>query len=228
MDGTKTALLVGASRGLGLGLARELLGRGWHVVATARGASSGLDELAAGAEGRLAVELLDTTDRAGLAALHGRLAGRGFDLVFVVAGVGGPSGPAAHEASDDDATRILLTNATAPMHVAEAFTDAVRPGGVAAFMSSGLGSIALAGGGGNDLYRASKAALNMLAQCFAARHRDLAVLCVAPGWVRTDMGGPSAPLDVTTSTRGMVDVIAERAGQPGCVFVNWKGETLPW
>ena len=228
MDGINRALLVGASRGVGLGLARELSGRGWDVVATSRGASPGLVSLGAESQGRLHIETLELTDPVALQALDDKLAGRVFDLVFVIAGIGGPTGPAVHEASAEAASRMFITNATAPVQVAEAFADQVAPGGVVAFMSSGLGSIALAGGGGNDLYRASKAALNMMAQCFSARHPGLAVRCIAPGWVRTDMGGPAAPLDVQTSMHGVADALEASRGHAGAAFLNWKGETLPW
>ena len=228
MDKVNRALLVGASRGLGLGLARELIGRGWEVVATARGTSPGLAALGAEAAGRLHVETLEITDPAAQEALRRKLAGQVFDLVFLIAGIGGPEGPAVHEASSEAVVRMFVTNSTAPVQLAEVFAGQMAPDGVVAFMSSGLGSIALAGGGGNDLYRASKAALNMMAQCFAARHPGLSVRCIAPGWVRTDMGGPAAPLDVQTSMRGVADALEASRGQAGAAFLNWKGETLPW
>jgi NAD(P)-dependent dehydrogenase (short-subunit alcohol dehydrogenase family) len=222
------ALIAGASRGLGLGLVAEYLGRGWGVVATARGSAPGLEAMVPDAGGKLVLEKLDVTDRPSIAALRTRLGGRHFDLVFVVAGVSGPWDTPIHAVSKDEAAAVFDSNALGPLAVAEAFADRIAPGGALAFMSSMLGSIARCESGGTEIYRASKAALNMLARCFSARHRDLAVICMAPGWVRTDMGGPNAPLDVKTSTRGMADTIAARSGTPGSVFVGYDGAELPW
>jgi hypothetical protein len=56
----------------------------------------------------------------------------------------------------------------------------------------------------------------------------VAVVLMHPGWVKTDMGGEAAPLDVATSVRGMADVIASHAGKPGVSYVDYAGHTLPW
>src|SRR3954467_6583744 len=85
----KTALLLGASRGLGLGLAHEYLGRGWRVIATARDDGGKLDALARGADGRLRIEQVDIADAKGVVALRQKLAGETLDLLFVVAGISG-------------------------------------------------------------------------------------------------------------------------------------------
>ena len=95
-------------------------------------------------------------------------------------------------------------------------------------MTSVLGSVAGNTSGGYEVYRASKAALNTLLRSYAARHGDRAVIAMHPGWVQTDMGGPGAPVTVDQSARGMVDVIAARSGQPGCVFLDYQGNTIGW
>jgi NAD(P)-dependent dehydrogenase (short-subunit alcohol dehydrogenase family) len=80
-----------------------------------------------------------------------------------------------------------------------------------------------------ELYRASKAALNSLTRSLVAKlDRPLTVLSLHPGWVRTDMGGASADLDVETSVRGLVDVILARRGTPGSAFLDYSGAELPW
>ena len=93
-----------------------------------------------------------------------------------------------------------------------------------------MGPVSLNQGGGWHSYRASKAALNTLARSFAGQHSkaNWGVVLMHPGWVRTDMGGRSATLNVETSVRGMVAVLEGRRGQRGCVFLDHTGATVPW
>ena len=227
MDTQKNALIVGASRGLGLGLAETFLRRGWRVTATQRGASSGLAALAA--EG-VRVETVDIDDDAAVETLHGRLGAERFDLIFVVAGVATQAHDPAHAVPRDVAAQVYLTNAIGPIRFAETFRDRLATGGSLALMSSVLGSVALNESGGWEIYRASKAALNTLARSLAVRHQEdgLGALLVHPGWVRTDMGGAEADLDVATSVAGMADAVEARLGQPGCQYFDYRGETLAW
>lgn len=226
-----SALIVGASRGLGLGLVREYLARGWHVTGTVRGtAKTALHELAATSGGRLAIETVDMVEPAQVEALRQRLAGRRFDLLFVNAGVANGAQEILPDISDAEFTRVMITNALAPLRVADAFRESVSETGTIAFMSSRLGSVASNENGGWEAYRASKAALNMLARSFAARHaRDTrTLLLLTPGWVRTDMGGPGANLSVEESVTGLVDTIAAQAGKPGLQYLDYRGATVPW
>src|SRR5580700_1506361 len=195
----KTALIIGASRGLGYALAAEYLARGWQVTATVRGARrTGLHDLAGSAAGRLVVETVDITVPGEVAALHDRLAQATFDLLFVNAGVtNGPEETIA-SVSTDTFIRLMVTNALSPMRVIETLQDLVAPHGTIAVMSSGQGSIANNDRGGFEVYRASKSALNQLMRSFAARHAGdpRTLLLMAPGWVQTDLGGPGAPLTI--------------------------------
>src|SRR4051794_2588939 len=200
---SKTALLLGASRGLGLGLVQEYLGRGWRVIATAREDASKLKAVANGADGHLRIENVDIADRKGVAALRQRLAGESLDLLFVVAGISGSVPKPLHEVAAEEAAHVYLVNAYHPIAAAEAFADLMKPMAVFAFMSSRLASIEANNYGSWETYRTSKAALNMGARSFFWRHQDHPVLAVAPGWVRTDMGGPAADFDVPTSCRNV-------------------------
>ena len=226
----KNALIVGASRGLGLGLVGEHLARGWRVTATARGPAPELAALATGADGRLALETVDITRQEQIRSLAGRLEGQTFDLMFLNAGIMVGRGQPLADVSDTDLATIFLTNAISPVRVADALLDRVAPGGVVAFMSSILGSIATNDDGRAELYRASKAALNSLVRSFRARHAaaGLTVLALHPGVVRTSMGGPSAPLDIDTSVNGVADVIAARWGSGGSAFVDYRNQDIPW
>ena len=227
-----SALIVGASRGLGLGLAREHLRRGWRVIATVRDPAgrTPLHDLKAEAGDALEVEGVDINAPDQVTALRRRLDGRPLDLLFVNAGVANDPGETVAQVSTEEFTRVMVTNALSPMRVVEAFADLVRPGGAIAVMSSGLGSVSGNTEGGFEIYRASKASLNTFMRSFATRHRNdsHALLAIAPGWVRTDMGGSSAPLDVETSTSGIADVIAARKGKPGLAYLDYRGETIAW
>jgi NAD(P)-dependent dehydrogenase (short-subunit alcohol dehydrogenase family) len=218
---SQTALVVGASRGLGAGLVAELAARGMQVTATVRDPA----KAPAGAARTL---VCDIADDASIAALAAALAGSSFDVLFVNAGVYGPRD--GTPASIDRAAFMDLfwTNAVAPVRLLERIADRVKPDGVIALMTSRMGSQALNTGGG-DTYRASKAALNSFAISWEKRANPTqAVLLFHPGWVRTDMGGPNATLSVEESVKGMVDVLLKERGTPGCRFLDHSGATLAW
>ena len=229
----KTALVVGASRGIGLGLVKELASRGWSVIATRRSASSdkGLEAFVSSSGGKVRMESVDIEDPASIEALAGRLKGRGLDLVFVNAGISGSHSPAAGM-SRDEVAQVFMTNSVGPVHVAESLKDQVRDGGVIAVMTSGLGSVAsdFHFGTGANLYSASKAALNKLTRGFTAAlgDRKLTVLCMSPGFVRTDMGGPNAWISVEESAKGVIDVVEAKAGTGQHGFYGHDGKTVPW
>lgn len=228
----RTALVVGASRGLGLGLVKELVERGWNVIATLRspGAASGLTTLAETSDGRVRIETLDLEKSDQIDALAERLSGETLDLLFVNAGISLGRIKAA-AATREDVARLFVTNTVAPIHVAEAFIDRMRDGtGVIAMMSSGLGSVSNNFRDSPDLYSASKAALNKLTRGFAAGlgDRGLTVLSISPGWVRTDMGGPDAMLSVEESCKGVVNVVESKAGTGAHGFYSHDGATVAW
>jgi NAD(P)-dependent dehydrogenase (short-subunit alcohol dehydrogenase family) len=222
------ALIIGASRGLGLAMAEEYLKRGWRVMATVRG--EGRTALYGLASDRLEIETVDIADKAQIAALGGRLSGRRFDLLFVNAGVTNDPEERIGAVSTEEFIRVMVTNALGPMRVVETLVNLVRPGGTIGVMSSGLGSIADNRSGGWEVYRGSKAALNMYMRSFAIRHGldRLTYLIVAPGWVRTDMGGADASLSVEESIPRVVDTITSQSGKPGLRYVDYRGQTVPW
>jgi NAD(P)-dependent dehydrogenase (short-subunit alcohol dehydrogenase family) len=224
----QTILILGASRGLGLGLTREFLSRGFRVIATARQDASKLDALAQDAGANLRVERVDITDRNELAALRRALAGETLDVLFVNAGIRGSVPTPLHDVSPEDVTQVFLTNTYYPIVAAEMLADLVKPAGVFAFMSSRLGSVELNNYGQWETYRISKDGLNMGARSFFWRHKEHPVLSIAPGWVRTDMGGPNAEFDVETSCRNVANAVAAHAGKPGHRYVNYDGAELAW
>jgi NAD(P)-dependent dehydrogenase (short-subunit alcohol dehydrogenase family) len=227
-----TALIVGASRGLGHAMVETYLARGWDVVGTVRGQHRTLlHDLAERSDGRVQIEQLDINFTDQIAALRARLTGRRFDLLFVNAGVANthPEQTVA-EVSTDEFVRLMKTNALSPMRVLEALQDLVPPTGVIGVMSSGQGSVANNTNGLREVYRGSKAALNTFMRSFAARHADSprAMVLMAPGWVRTDLGGPDGRLSIEESVPRLVDVLIGVQGQPGLQYLDYLGRTVPW
>jgi NAD(P)-dependent dehydrogenase (short-subunit alcohol dehydrogenase family) len=223
----RRALIIGASRGIGLGLSQELAKRGWHVFASQRRPSEGLAEAARG--GAIEVVSADVTDPAGIEALAGKIEKSSLDMILLNAGIMGNENQSVGSVSDDEVTEIVMTNAVGPARAAKLTLPLLRDGGTLAFMTSRLGSIAESSGG-FDLYRMSKAAQNMLARGLSeqdAKPRGIAVLSLHPGWVQTDMGGPGARLTVAESVQGLADVLEHEHG-PGHRFVSHDGREIPW
>lgn len=229
MNTQPTALIVGASRGLGLALAEEYCRRGWHVIATSRGQSTGLDTLARHYGDALEIMNVDINSLPSVQSLRTHLDHRSLDVLFINAGICKAHELNAAQVDERDYLDMLLTNALAPTRVLELFHDRVSPQGVVAVMSSELGSIANSNGFW-QLYSSSKAALNMLLKSFAARHPDdtRALLAIAPGWVRTDMGTQNAALSIEQSIPLVVDLVTHKAGVAGLSFVDRFGSELPW
>ena len=227
---TRTALVVGASRALGLALAAELLDRGWAVIGTVRGTGrTELHDLADGSGGRLEVETLDMTDPEQLAALRTRLAGRTLDLLFVNGAITNGDDP-VEQVPTDVFVDVMVTNALSPMRVIGALGDLVPPTGTIGVMSSRQGSITSNTNGGYEVYRASKSALNQLMRSYAARHAadPRTLLLIHPGHVQTELGGPGAALTIDQSIPGVVDTIVAHEGEGGLRFLAHDGETVAW
>jgi NAD(P)-dependent dehydrogenase (short-subunit alcohol dehydrogenase family) len=220
-------LIIGASRGIGLALAAEYLKRDWEVIATVRTPSPELSALATAA---LRIEALDIDEPDQLLALRNRLGNEKLQLLFISAGTTNWPDKPASQVDQSEINRVMNTNAFSPIRVADALLDLVTDDGTIAFMSSSLASITNNTTAGTEVYRASKVALNMLVRCFAVRHAEPArtMLLLHPGWVQTDMGGPRAPMDATTSANGLANAIEGRKNAGGCIFVDYKGRELPW
>lgn len=225
-------LLVGASRGLGLAMAGEFVKRGWYVVGTVRGdVRTKLHDLADQHPDRIEIQSLDITQPDQIAALRDRLAGRQFDMLFNNAGTANKNqGETIAEVSTEEFTHVMVANALSPMRVIETLQCLVPASGLLGIMSSGQGSVSNNDNGGHEVYRGTKAALNQYMRSFAARHADdpRAMVLIAPGWVRTDLGGPDAPLSTGDSIPKVVDVLLAQLGKPGLRYLDREGKAVPW
>lgn len=232
MAGRPLALVVGATRGIGLGVVKEFASRSWDVIATARKPhqASALRDLAARYRQQITIQAFDMDDPDGIDTFAAGATSHRLDAVLINAGVAGPDHRSADRATPAETGALMFTNAIGPIRLARQLAGAIVPGtGVLAFSSSVMGSVAL-NTGGHELYRASKAALNSLTRGLAHEqgHRRLAVLSLHPGWVRTDMGGPHAAVSIEDSARGLVDVILAQRGHPGHRFLDYRGQEIAW
>ena len=224
-----TVLITGAARGLGLDFTRQYAAKGWKVLACARN-FEGLK----GIKGDIHHYPLEVTDYAAVKALAAKLGGEAIDVLLCNAGVGGERGSNAQDLGTLDPgewRRIFEVNALSPLMMAEAFVEHVarsRQKKLIA-LSSILGSIA-SNTGGRYFYRASKTALNMEWSCLAKDVAGKGLICVAlhPGWVQTDMGGPTATLTIEQSVPSMVKVIDGLKPSDNGRFLQYDGSELPW
>jgi NAD(P)-dependent dehydrogenase (short-subunit alcohol dehydrogenase family) len=227
----KTVLLIGASRGLGFAMVEDFLKCGYRVIATGRAASTEkLQGAAADANGALEVETVDITVQDDIAALRARLKGRRIDVLFVNAGVKNDDRETIADVSTEEFARVMVTNALSPMRVIHALQDLVTQTGTIGVMSSGQGSIANADNANYQVYRGSKAALNMLMRTYAASSAQTprTLLLMAPGWVQTDMGGPTARLTIGESIPNLVSTIEKYEGRGGLHYLDYLGRVVPW
>lgn len=227
------SVVTGANRGIGLGLVRHLAGRGRTVVATARepAHAAALSALTAG--GKVSVVACDVTDPAGVARLAAAVGDAPIELLVNNAGSYGGDAQSLGAIDHADCVRTFEINALGPLRVTEALLPGLRRHGAGAriiSITSGMGSIGDNGSGGYYAYRMSKAALNMASRSLAIdlRRDGIISAVINPGWVQTDMGGPSAPTSVDDSVTGMLREIDALTLDDSGTFRNWKGGSYPW
>jgi NAD(P)-dependent dehydrogenase (short-subunit alcohol dehydrogenase family) len=223
-----TALITGANRGIGLEFVRQYAGDGWRVHACCR--TPGKARELASVAGDIAVHRLDVRSTDQLRLLKEALGREPIDVLINNAGIMGAEA-AIGRIDEDEWLEAYRVNAIAPLRIADALAASVARSEtrVMAFITSGLASLAQADDG-SLVYRMSKAALNMGVRVLAASLAPRGITCVvlAPGWVKTDMGGASAPVDPRTSIRGMRRLIdgLTRADTGG--YYDYRGKVVPW
>lgn len=226
-----TVAITGAGRGIGLELARQHAAAGDRVIALVRNPASAesLRELAAGAAGRLTIHAMDVADDASVKAGAAETAGEKIDVLYNVAGVLGEV-PAELESSDwaawDDLFRVMVQG---PLRVLQAFLPRMEAGAKVINFSSQLGASTWPYGG-FYAYAAAKAALNRLMQSVAIDLKDRGVIVglVHPGYVQTDMSGPSADITPAESAEGVRRITADWTIERSGDFLKWNGEPHAW
>lgn len=229
-----TILVTGANRGLGLEFVRQYAADGVHIHAACRNPAKAdaLNALAATSKGNVKVHAMNVADAASIAACAQALNGVAIDIVINNAGIYGPKSQSAADMDYAGWAETLDVNTMGPLRVAVAFKENLKRGTTRKMVAvtSQMGSIAQGGGRGFYAYRSSKAALNMVINLLANDWREdgITTLALHPGWVRTDMGGPQAPLSPEESVGGMRKVIATLTPAGSGTYLDYAGKPIAW
>ncbi|WP_252178937.1 SDR family oxidoreductase [Endozoicomonas sp. 4G] len=228
---TKTVVVTGANRGLGLEYCRQFLEKGYKVYACCRAPESAEDLLKLKQQNSEKLETvpLDVTQPAQRMNLKHSLQGEQVDLLINNAGVAG-SRLKFGEVESEEWHKVLEINTIAPVLLAQELFELMPRGSKIVLMTSKMGSIADNTSGGSYLYRSSKAALNAVGKSMAHDLSDkgISVAICHPGWVLTEMGGPNALIDTQTSIKGLIEVIEQLGPENTGQFFNYDGALIPW
>ena len=223
-------LITGANRGLGLEFARQYAAEGWQVLATVREPDRA--EALAALPGAVTLLPLEVASADSVAALAEQLEGQPVDVLINNAGIYGPHGDRPGTFDYVAWQQVLVTNTLGPLRVTEALLPNLRAGRQKKIIaiSSLMGSMTDNTGGGSYAYRSSKAGLNAAMKSLGIdlKREGFIVAILNPGWVRTDMGGPAAPLEARNSIAGMRRVIDRLTEEDSGRFLNHDGHELPW
>ena len=226
-------LVTGANRGLGLGLVKNYLGKNINVVGTTRDIKNSRDLLALKERFPENLEIfeLDLLKESAGYTLANFLGDKPIDILINNAGVGS-SNQHLQAVSPKPWLEVLKVNLIAPLMVTQSIIDNVKKGSDKKiyFLSSQLGSIGDNTSGGMYIYRSSKTGLNQVIKSLSVdlKPQGITVVALHPGWVKTDMGGPNAPVSIDESIDGMMQVIYETDISDTGRFLNHKGKELPW
>lgn len=229
-----TVMIVGATRGIGLELTKQYAEEGNTVIACARdlGAASQLDELSAGSD-NIRIEELDIAESSSIESAASRIGKDAIDSIIIVAGyVGGmPENQTIDNVDLDEWHRTLNINTIGPLLVARSFKDNLSASGNGNLMilSSQLAASTWPMGG-MYVYSTTKAAVSKVGQILALDWAEdpIIVSIMHPGWVQTDMGGPTAEITAEESASGIRNVLSGLKKEDSGNFYKWNGEIHPW
>ena len=215
-------LVVGANRGIGLGLVQQLRARGERVIATCRGDAGQLARL----DDVEVISGVDITSNDAVSAFAAQVPT--IDVLWVVAGV--LERTTLRDPQPQVCQRLLDVNAIGPLRVVSALQDRLAQGGTVALVTSRMGSVSDNTSGGSYAYRMSKAALNAAGKSMAVdlAEQRVTVLLLHPGWVRTDMTSGRGLVDVSESVAGLIARVDQLGFEASGSFWHMNGDPLPW
>jgi NAD(P)-dependent dehydrogenase (short-subunit alcohol dehydrogenase family) len=231
----KTTLITGANRGIGLEFVRQYAADGWRVLACSRHPekSTALNKLAAQSPELIKIHALDVADPAQIDQLGQALATESIDLLLNNAGIYPDSDKNDFGHTDyAEWMQAFRINTMAPLKMAETFAPHIARSKQKTIVTitSKMGSISDNSSGGSYLYRSSKAAVNMVIKSLAIDLKPNGITAVVfhPGWVKTDMGGPSAMISAEKSVSGIRNMIAKLTLADSGKFFAYDGAEIPW
>ncbi len=229
-----TIMIVGATRGIGLELTKQYANEGNQVIACARDTANAslLNEIASGSE-NIKIEQLDIADAGSIESASSRIGEEAIDSVIIVAGwVGGmPDNQTIDNIDIDEWHNTLNINTIGPLLVAKAFKSnlAASGNGNLMILSSQLAASTWPMGG-MYIYSTTKAAVSKVGQILALDWAEdpIIVSIMHPGWVQTDMGGPTAEITAEESASGIRNVLSGLTKEDSGNFYKWNGDIHPW
>ncbi len=227
-------LITGANRGLGLEFVNQYLNRGEEVIATYRENNdlSNLNELKKKYQATLTLIPMDVSSSASrnkaLSKVKEKISH--LDILINNAGMKGKSRIKLGNLHEDNMSEVFDVNSISPILVSERFSQLFKKGTKIVNISSQMGSISARENTSDFIYCASKAALNMFSKLLAnsLRTKEIIVIPMHPGWVKTRMGTKSAPIERVDSIAGMIQVIDSLTQKDSGRFLDWQGKELPW
>lgn len=236
-----TVCITGTNRGIGLEFAKQYAAEGWEVLACSRHPAAITLQSLKRKYTNVSVFDVDVCNEQQIKAFVNSLRGKPIDLLINSAGIYGKANEdwndqKFHTVSAESMREAFNVNTISPLIVSRSLLGNVKKSQLKmiATLSSCAGSIQKNKDGGNYAYRTSKAAVNMIIKGVAAdlKPQEIKVLLLHPGWVKTDMGGANADINVETSVKGMRNVISEQIKNhnidPEKMFLDYQGQTVPW
>jgi NAD(P)-dependent dehydrogenase (short-subunit alcohol dehydrogenase family) len=230
---SRTILITGANRGIGLELVEQFSADGWVVLACCRSPDDA-DALRALGKQYPTLELhaLDVTDYDQMKALSAELCARSIDILLSNAGIYGPRGSGFGEVDPVQWREVLEVNSIAPLMLVQAFVEQVAASQqkLVAVVSSKMGSIADNGSGGSYIYRSSKTMVNQVVKSLSIdlAARGISAISLHPGWVRTDMGGANAEIGTDECASGLKAILQSAGPAQSGQFIEFNGDPIPW
>ena len=225
----KTALITGANRGIGLEFVRQLKDKGYYVIGCCRNPAKAneLKELAD------EVIELDVTKDKDITSLKQTLHNKPIDLLVNNAGIGGDQGVTVGNIERKNFLEVLNVNCISVVKLSDALLPNLQLSEDKNILaiSSSMGSIADNDRGSSYAYRSSKAALNCAMRSFAidVEAQGIHVMLIHPGWVKTDLGGPEALINVQTSVAGMLQQAERQLSiSHADQLVRFDGGVIAW